>query len=835
VPVDLVPESPEWWLARLCAQLAERQGDIDVFTSYYEGDHPLPWLAPQARDEFRRILRMTRSNYMGLVVDAMVERCKVEGFRFAAGSLSESDGDAEDVDALDADTWRIWQANDMDAGFDSVLLESAINGTAYLSLAPNLADPKTPLIFAEHPSQVIVDYRPGSGRRQRAAGLKLWVDDWTGSTCATLQLPGGIFKYVAEKGVSGSLDWSRREVVGEQWGGRNEAGEVTLVEVPNNPRMLTGGRSEIYDVMDIQDRINKTIADRLITQDYGAFPQRWIAGWPAEDEAGNLVAPIDIGRNRFVTTNTSKTDTDFGQWDAAPLDPYSAAKREDVKDIASRTRTPAQYLLGEMNNVSGDALALDTPIPTPSGLRQIGEIVSGDLVFDEHGQVQVVEHAHPVLYGRTCYRVTLDDDATFIADGGHRWAVTSIPERRGAAPRTIWQRTERTVRTTEYLADHLLAANGQKAHAIEMAEGHDGPEIDFPVDPYVLGVYLGDGCRHNGSIASGDDDVIEMAELLRACGETTTSRRVRTVNLITCHKGPDRPALRGRLNGLGILFKKAIPEAYFQGSFKQRLSLLQGIMDTDGYASKSSRGNVTLELHDEGLARDVHRLACSLGHKVSVRPNKYVKLGTPVVPKGGTYTRWRMTWFPADIVFRMERKVSVQTDRPVDRPKTVRRVIKSIQRVESVPVRCLTVTGPSHLYLAGVEHVPTHNTLQASQSGLVAKCQSRMRPWGEGAEDAIRVARRLAGLPDAGAQGMETIWHNPEFRTVGELTDAIIKKLQTGMIDTRQAREDAGYSASQIARMESRQAVAAQEAIDMRNQSMLSAIQDFGSQPLTNG
>ena len=480
MPVDLVPESPEWWLARLCAQLAERQGDIDVFTSYYEGDHPLPWLAPQARDEFRRILRMTRSNYMGLVVDAMVERCKVEGFRFAAGSLSESDGDAEDVDALDSDTWRIWQANDMDAGFDSVLLESAINGTAYLSLAPNPQDSVTPLIFAEHPSQVIVDYVPGSGRRLRAAGLKLWVDDWTGSTCATLQLPGNIFKYVAKKGVSGTLDWSRRDIKGETWGGKNEAGEVTLVEVPNNPRMLTGGRSELYDVMDIQDRINKTIADRLITQDYGAFPQRWIAGWPTEDESGNAVAPIDIGRNRFVTTNTSKTDTDFGQWDAAPLDPYSAAKREDVKDIASRTRTPAQYLLGEMNNVSGD-------------------------------------------------------------------------------------------------------------------------------------------------------------------------------------------------------------------------------------------------------------------------------------------------------------------------------------------------------------------TLQASQSGLVAKCQSRMRPWGEGAEDAIRVARRLAGLPDAGAQGMETIWHNPEFRTVGELTDATIKKLQTGMIDTRQAREDVGYSASQIARMESRQAVAAQEAIDMRNKSMLTAIQDFGSQPLTKG
>lgn len=465
----LEPLSPEWWLARLYGQLSERRSQIDVFTQYYEGEHPLPWLAPQARDEFRRILRMTRSNYMGLVVDAMVERCKVEGFRLASGSLSEDVNDDVDVDALDADTWRIWQANDMDAGSDSVLLESAICGTAYLSMAPNLKDPRTPLIFPEHPSQAIVDYQPGTGRRDRAAGLKVWVDDWTAQMCATVQLPGGIYKYGAEMNRSGAPVWSRREVVGETWGGPNLAGEVTLVEVPNNPRMLTGGVSEIYDVIDIQDRINKTIADRLITQDYGAFPQKWIKAWPTEDAAGNAVPPIDIGRNRVVTTDVSEAS--FGQWDSAPLDPYSAAKREDVKDIASRTRTPAQYLLGEMSNVSGD-------------------------------------------------------------------------------------------------------------------------------------------------------------------------------------------------------------------------------------------------------------------------------------------------------------------------------------------------------------------TLQASQSGLVAKCQGRMRPWGEGFEDSARVFRRLAGLPDAGAQGMETIWHNPEFRTLGELADATMKQYQTHIIDLRQARENMGYSATQIARMESREALDAQSQVDMRNRSMMSAIND---------
>jgi hypothetical protein len=70
--------------------------------------------------------------------------------------------------------------------------------------------------------------------------------------------------------------------------------------------------------------------------------------------AGQPDPPIDVGRDRMVTTDVAETK--FGQWDAAPLDPYSAAKREDVKDIASPTRTPAQYLLGEMSNVNGETL-----------------------------------------------------------------------------------------------------------------------------------------------------------------------------------------------------------------------------------------------------------------------------------------------------------------------------------------------------------------------------------------------------------------------------------------------------------------------------------------------
>lgn len=338
--------SPDWWLARLYKKLIERQQIIDRFEDYYCGDHPLPWLPEQARQEFRRILAMTRTNVMGLVCDSTAERMEIQGFRIG------------DQPEADKETWRIWQANNLDSGFDQGILDALITGQSYLLVAPNPKDPKTPLAWMEHPSQAIVEAVPGSNGRERAAGLKVWIDDWTDQIMATLYLPSGLYKYQAQKPPAGlqmpSRDWSRRAVPGEAWPAPNALGVVPLIEIPNRPRTLIGGISELADVTDIQDRINKTVADRLITQDFGAFPQKWAIGWPDVDEQGNPATKIDVGRNRMVST--SAIETKFGQWDAAPLDPYSLAKKEDVKDIASRTRTPAQYLLGEMSNVNGETL-----------------------------------------------------------------------------------------------------------------------------------------------------------------------------------------------------------------------------------------------------------------------------------------------------------------------------------------------------------------------------------------------------------------------------------------------------------------------------------------------
>jgi len=351
--------SPIWWVNRLYERLQDRLTPINLFDDYYRGQFPLPWLAPQAADDFRRILKMSRTNPIGLVCDAQVERQRVEGFRInAETNPTVADAEADNFNQADSDTWRIWTENNLDAFFDQGLLEAAITGAEYLLVAPNPKNDRVPNVWVEHSSQCIIEYVPGSTRRDVAAGLKVWQDDWTGDLMATLYLPEGIYKYKApgidQRGMSLKPRWQRRGVQGESWPAANPLGIVPIFECPNNPRLLTGGRSEIEDLIDPMDRIVKTIADRLMTQDYGAFPQKWASGWPEADASGTPTAPIQVGRDRMITTEV--VETKFGQFSAADVNVYVLAKADDVKDIASRSRTPAQYLLGEMSNVSGETL-----------------------------------------------------------------------------------------------------------------------------------------------------------------------------------------------------------------------------------------------------------------------------------------------------------------------------------------------------------------------------------------------------------------------------------------------------------------------------------------------
>jgi replicative DNA helicase len=315
----------------------------------------------------------------------------------------------------------------------------------------------------------------------------------------------------------------------------------------------------------------------------------------------------------------------------------------------------------------GKALALDTPIPTPDGWTTMADLSVGDQVFDERGQPCTVTYVSPVQLDRQCYEVEFDDGSVLLADADHQWLAHDI-------------RRERVV-TTRQMVDRGLevGTSGLCRWTVPLPMAIDLPEADLPVDPYVLG-----------------------ASLTRT--EPT---------------GPDREHFRRSFELAGhpsddALGVDEIPAAYLRASVKQRLALLQGLMDTDGCVTDGN-GTVELCLANRTLLRQVRELALSLGHKVGPERAKVVRL-----PGGGCTTVWRIRWTPLDPVFRLERKAARLEAETGHRRfgRMTRRAVRAIRPVASVPVRCITVDAPSHLYLAGDGMIPTHNTSFAL--GMVA-------------------------------------------------------------------------------------------------------------------
>ncbi len=381
---------------------------------------------------------------------------------------------------------------------------------------------------------------------------------------------------------------------------------------------------------------------------------------------------------------------------------------------------------------TGKALSLNTSIATPSGWTTMGELSADDEIFDEQGQRCRVTYATPVMHDRQCYEVSFDDGSSIVADADHQWFAYDFPawkSFRDQAYRTIRppenpslardqsaKRHKPRVVTTRQMLDEglVVGRDGRPNWYIPLTQPLDPPEAELPVDPYVLGCWLGDGKSSGSEMTIGELDSQHFHDEFVAAGYAF-ERRVKlqwaTVPVggkgkWQGYRGPLRVLTR-ELLAVGLLGggKKHIPAAYLRASFKQRLALLQGLLDTDGHITKS--GSVELCLSSEPLIEQTHELVCSLGHKPGPVRQRSIRL-----PDGRITAAWRFGWVPLDPVFRLARKAdryeNARSRR--DTGRVARRAVTEIRPVPSVPVRCITVDSPNSLYLAGRSMIPTHNT-----------------------------------------------------------------------------------------------------------------------------
>lgn len=345
--------SPDWWLLRLGQRLANDQDRFNRLESYWRGNPPMPFGNTKMRDAYRRLQRMSRTNFGALLAEAVLERLKVMGFRAGADASEDADKEA----------WKVWQRNGLDADSGLVHRAAVIMSRAYVIVGDDPDEPGQPLVTVEDPRQVIHESSP-TNRRKVIAALKTWWDDVENTQLAVLFLPETIHYYRStgtKQSTSAAELWTSAKwepdtsIAGESSVANDLDGEVPVTPFINRPDMAGEGLGEFEDVLDILDRINTMILDRMVISAMQAYRQRWAKGVRLTDEDGNDTSAFDPGADLLWAVEDEGAQ--FGEFSVTDLTPLVKAIESDVQYLGSISRTPPSYLLAGIVNASGDALA----------------------------------------------------------------------------------------------------------------------------------------------------------------------------------------------------------------------------------------------------------------------------------------------------------------------------------------------------------------------------------------------------------------------------------------------------------------------------------------------
>jgi hypothetical protein len=322
----------------------------------------------------------------------------------------------------------------------------------------------------------------------------------------------------------------------------------------------------------------------------------------------------------------------------------------------------------------GKALEVTTPIPTPQGWVRIGDLRSGDSIFGDDGRPCRVVAVSPVWRDRPLYRISTKQGAEVFADGEHDWRVRLDRKR----PRWI-------VRNSQY-----LAARTSPRRALIACQGVlDLPELTLPIDPYVLGVWLGDGHNRQATITQHPDDAVFIRDEFGRRGYPTTDRRT------YCTFGVLGDFLL-KLRASGVLRNKHVPPQYLRASIAQRLDLLRGLIDTDGHVAPD--GQIEYCSVELGLAQSTHELICSLGCKATIIEGRSRLNG---VDHGSKY---RVMFYMAGAASLPRKAAKCR-----DGEKHCGHYVKA-ERVGIGDTVCIQVDSPNRMFLCGRAMLPTHNS-----------------------------------------------------------------------------------------------------------------------------
>lgn len=312
-------------LKTLSDKLDESVPALSKLDAYWHGLQPAAFLSATSAEALGDRLKVLSVNFPRLSVEALAERLTVTGFR--------TDGpDNEPDDEL----WNIWRRNRMEDGSAQAHTDALIYGRSFVIV---WSGPRGPRITVESPRQVAVIRDPAS--RVVTAALKRWVGD--GRAHAVLYEPEQITRYVSTAHVEDpaampATSWTVAETLD------NPLGVVPVVPIVNRGRLLdVDGVSEMDDVLDLADALNKVMSDALVTSEFYARPRRWVTGLEiVEDDDGNAVNPFSDEMGRLWQSEAPETK--FGQFDPVRLDGYADLAATITQQIGALTGLPPHYL-----------------------------------------------------------------------------------------------------------------------------------------------------------------------------------------------------------------------------------------------------------------------------------------------------------------------------------------------------------------------------------------------------------------------------------------------------------------------------------------------------------
>lgn len=389
--------------------------------------------------------------------------------------------------------------------------------------------------------------------------------------------------------------------------------------------------------------------------------------------------------------NKGYVDSEGGytkEWDGTPDPVFSMIDAlAKWKDVAVESGTAL-----------GKAQALDTPILTPRGWRMMGELKVGDYVIGSNGNPTKVIAIHP-QGKKKLYRITFNDKSSTLCCDEHLWSIRTRKEK-------YLGRDYRTVPLKDF--KNKLASGWQ----IPITEPIQYEEKDLPLDPYILGVLLGDGClRGNVSFSTADEQILRDVERRLPEGVYITKQSGEYAYNIVTDRGKENPilnALRYLNVWMKLSYEKEIPEIYMRGSIQQRLDLLRGLMDSDGNVTGTGKG-VEFTSTSHTLGYQVVELVQSLGGTATptVKNTHYRKNGEKIEcrPAVRLYIKLPSTMNP----FYLERKATnfIPSDNELFR------TVRKIEYEKTDYAQCITVEAENNLYVTE-NHIVTHNSYVAA-------------------------------------------------------------------------------------------------------------------------